>query len=318
MAHLVGVIGSSAQEANKSTSPPFDAALAELAARQHGRVALAQLSALGLTPGGVAGRVRSGRLHRVQRGVYAVGHRIETKESVYTAAVLACGPGAVLSHRSAADHQGLRPCARASVEVTVPGERGRCLRGIDSHASATLHPRDRALVAGIPCTTVGRTLLDLAEVIDRQGLARAVEQAERARIFDGREVQDVLARAAGRRGAPILRSILADYEGSTVTPEELERLFLVLCRRVAITRPRTQARIELAEGEVVYADFLWPEANLIVETDGYGTHGTRRAFERDRRRDRRLAMLGYRVIRFTWRDIERRPEEVAATLAALI
>ena len=188
---------------------PRDRALAELAGRQHGRVALWQMEDLGLKRAAVSERVAGGRLHRTHRGVYAVGHLVETRESVYMDAVLACGPGAVLSHRSAADLLGLRPCARAVVELTVPGQRGRRLTGIDAHCSRTLVAADVVTVRGIPCTSVARTLLDLADVVDRRALERAIEQAERLGVFDGRLLRDAPGRANGRRGAPVLRAILA-------------------------------------------------------------------------------------------------------------
>ncbi len=296
----------------------MDRALAELAGRQHGRVALWQMQELGLKRSAVTRRVDSGRLQRVHRGVYAVGHHVQTPESAYMSAVLACGPGAVLSHRSAADHWGLRVSSRARVEVSAPARRGRYLPGIDAHCSRMLCPAEVTMVRDIPCTTVARTLLDLAEVVDRRALERAIEGAERLRVFDGCQLHDVLERAVGRRGASVLKAILATYEEPPFTQRELERRFFELCERADIDRPRTQVQVELADGDTVFADFLWPDAKLIVETDGRETHGTRRAFERDRRRDRRLMMLGYRVARFTWLDVEQRPGEVARTISALL
>lgn len=319
IADTEGVWLSSCPGVNKSAKPPgerVDRALADLAGRQHGRVTLWQVVDLGLTRSAVTRRVASGRLHRTRRGVYAVGHRAPTRASAYMEAVLACGPGAVLSHRSAADHHGLRPSARARVDVTVPDRRGY-LPGIDAHCSRTLHPADVMTVDGIPCTTVARTLLDLAEVVDRLGVERVIERAEQLRAFDGRQVEAVLARASGRRGAPVVQAILADYEEPPLTKSELERLFFGLCDRAGMDRPQTQAEFVLPDGDTVYADFFWADAKLIVETDGRETHNTPQAFERDRRRDRQLTMLGYRVVRFTWRDLQRRPDEVVRTLAAL-
>ncbi len=314
---MEGVGHSRTRGVNRSAPPPVDRALADLAGRQHGRVALWQLEALGLKRSAVARRAAGGRLHRVRRGVYAVGHCAETPEGILMSAVLACGPGAVLSHRSAADHLGLRACARKRVEVTAADRRGHGLPGIEVHRSRTLDRADVTIARGIPCTTVARTLLDLAEVVDRRALERAIEQAERLRVFDGRKVHDVLSRANGRRGAPVLRAILASYEEPPLTQKELERRLFELCDGAGMDRPSTQAGIELGGGETVYADFLWPDTKLLVETDGRETHGTRQAFERDRRRDRRLMMLGYRVVRFTWLDLERRPDEVIRTVLAL-
>jgi hypothetical protein len=300
----------------REVQPSLDFDLAAIAGRQHGRVALWQLEGLGLKRSAVRGRVRSGRLHHVHWTVYAVGYAAETPESALMTAVLACGPDAVLSHRSAAGLLGLRSCTRGRVEVTVPGQRGRKLPGIESHQSSTLSEREVTTIRGIPCTAVARTLLDLADVIDSQDLERAVEEAERLRVFDLRKVHDVLAHSNGRRGASVLQAVLAEYD-EPLTREELERRFLELCETAGIDRPRTQARIEFPEGDTAFVDFLWSDSMLVVETDGRKAHGTLRAFERDRRRDRRLTMMGYRVVRFTWLDVDRRPEEVIETLTAL-
>lgn len=296
----------------------MDRELAELAGRQYGRVALWQLEQLGLKRAAVGGRVASGRLHTTGRAVYAVGHRVETRESAYMNAVLECGPEAVLSHRSAADLHGIRRRARGVVEITTPGRRGRRLPGIEAHCSRTLSAADITTVRSIPCTTVARTLLDLAEVGDRRGVERAVEEAERLRIFDGRALGEVLERANGRRGAPVLRAIFADYEDPPMTQEELERRFFELCAGAGVPPPQTQVAIELPGGDTAFVDFLWADARLVVETDGRETHGTRRAFERDRRRDRGLMLLGYRVARFTMLDLRRHEQEVTRTISTLL
>ena len=297
---------------------PLDRVLAELAGRQHGRVALWQLAELGLRGSAVAGRVAAGRLHRVHRAVYAVGHVVETRESAWMGAVLACGPDAVLSHRSAAALWGLRPDARTSIDVTCPSRRGGRLPGIEAHCSRTLASTDVTTRRGVPCTSVARTLIDLAGVVDRRALERCIEEAERLRVFDGRAVREVLERSHGRRGAALLEEAIARYEEPLLTERELERRFIEACGALGVRRPRTQVPIELAPGDTAFVDFLWEEERLVVETDGHATHGTREAFERDRRRDRRLAVLGYRVIRFTWRDVVRRPHEVAETVARLL
>src|SRR5215210_3216599 len=144
--------------------PHPEVALGELAERQHGVVALRQLGSLGLSDSAV--RRRTGRLlHRVHRGVYAVGSRRLSASGRRMAAVLACGPEAVLSHRDAAAHYGLRPDNRKVVEVTVPRRSARARPGIDAHVSRTLGPEDVACVDGIPCMSVARTLLDLGDVV---------------------------------------------------------------------------------------------------------------------------------------------------------
>jgi hypothetical protein len=260
--------------------------------------------------------VAAGRLIRIHRGVYAVGHGRLTVRGRWMAAVLAYGPTAVLSHRSAASLHGLRPDNRPKSDITLPSPSARPRPGIDVHRSATLLAADVTTVDAIPCTSVARTLLDLAGVVNRRGVERAVDQAEVLRVFDLRAVQEVLSRAAGRHGAGVLRRVLAEYDGPTLTDRELEERLYDICRRAGVPKPELNVWIPL-EGEMVKPDFLWRAERLIVETDGWATHGTRRAFEDDRRRDRRLRLAGWEVVRFTWRDVEREPDETADAMARL-
>lgn len=296
----------------------LDRRLAALVTHQHGVVSLAQLRAFGLSAPGARYRVATGRLHRVHRGVYAVGRPRLTREGVWMAAVLACGRKAALSHRSAAAHLGLLRGDGKRVDVTAPGRAGRSRPGIAAH-SGRLHEDELTEAEGVPCTTVARTLLDLAEVVDRRRLEIAVEQAEVLRVFDLRAVSAVLARAVGRRGAPLLAAVLAEANGhSTITRSELEERFLALCRAAGLPPPEVNAWVSLEDGTGVEADFVWRDARLIVETDGYGVHGTPRAFERDRLRDQRVVRAGWRPVRFTWRQIVDTPAGVTQTLVALI
>jgi hypothetical protein len=299
-----------------------DAEIARLADRQHGVVSLVQLIAFGLSASAVRSRVGAGRLHPVHRSVYAVGRRRLTARGIWMAAVLACGEGARLSHRSAAALQGLRPDNRPVSDVTVPRGSARSRPGIHVHRSATLTDADATTCDGIPCTSVARTLLDLAEVVDRRGLERAIEQAEIQRVFDLRAVEDVLARAHGRqggrrRGAALLRAVLADLGEPTLTASELEERFLAICRDAGLPTPEVNAWLDIDDEPAIKADFLWRRERLVVETDGFGSHGTRQAFERDRRRDQRLRLAGYAPVRFTRRQIVREPERVGRTTAAL-
>lgn len=175
-----------------------------------------------------------------------------------------------------------------------------------------------AIIDGIRCTSVARTLLDLAEVIDRRGLERAIDRAEVLRLLDMRAIDDVLLSAGGRRGASLLRSALAEHcAGSTLTVSELEERFLAICLSAAVPAPEVNVWVPLPGAELK-VDFLWCHQRLIVETDGRDVHGTRQAFERDRERDQRLMLAGYRVVRFTWRQVTREPERVASTLRALL
>jgi very-short-patch-repair endonuclease len=255
----------------------------------------------------------------VHAGVYAVGHAPLTRNAWYMAAVLACGEGAVLSHRSCAALRGLRADARSLVDVVSRARRaGRGHDGIDAHTSTTLLRRDIAIVDGIPCTSVARTLLDLAEVVDRRSLERACERAEVLRVFDLQALDDVLARARGRRGGTRLAEVLADlHPGGTLTRSELEERFLALCRSQRLPPPEVNAWIPLAPTGFA-ADFMWRAQRLDVELDGRDVHMTPQAFERDRLRDQRLQVAGWRVMRFTGRQLAHDPQRVAATVRALL
>jgi predicted transcriptional regulator of viral defense system len=297
--------------------PPLDVRIRDLAERQHGVISLPQLQCLGLSARAVRDRVAAGRLTRIHRGVYAVGHGRLTLRGHWMAAVLAYGPKAVLSHRSAAALHGIRPDNRPKTDVTLPSRSARPRPRIEVHASTTLEPADVTTVDGIPCTSLARTLLDLAEVVEKRAVEKAINQAEAMRRFDLRAVEEVLSRAAGRRGAAVLKRVLAEYEGPTLTDRELEDRFLALCRSASVPRPAVNEWITLDGGVAYKADFLWRAERLIVETDGWGSHGTRQAFENDRRRDRRLSVAGWTVVRFTWRDVEREPGEVTETLVRL-
>jgi hypothetical protein len=171
----------------------------------------------------------------------------------------------------------------------------------------------------IPCTSLARTLLDLAEVVGARGLERAIEQAEALRLLDMRPIDDVLRRAGGRRGAALLRATLAEIDpGSTLTRSELEERFLSICRDAGLPPDAVNAWISYPGGGGAEADFVWREQRFIVEVDGRAAHGTQRAFEHDRRRDQRLTLLGWRVVRLTWRQVVFEPAYVVATLRALL
>ncbi|MGI8579869.1 MAG: DUF559 domain-containing protein [Solirubrobacteraceae bacterium] len=249
----------------------------------------------------------------MHRGVYAVGHANLSPDGRWLAAVLTAGPEATLFQGSAAALLDLRRTSRPAVDIATPNRRGRTRAGINAHR-AKLHPDDITTVRRIPCTSVARTLLDCADVLDRRGLERMAEQAEILRIFDLNAVRTVLDRADGRHGAALLEAVLQDLaHAKPPTRNDFEREFLLLCEQAGVPRPRVNAPLGQIE-----PDFLWPDGRLIVETDGYETHGTRPAFERDRERDRTLVVEGWRVVRFTWRQVTRRPDEVVDTLRALL
>jgi len=236
------------------------------------------------------------------------------------AAVLACGPDAVLSHRSAAALLGLRPTDRSNLDVMVPGRGRRRQPGIDVHSSTTLTDADITRVNNIPCTTVSRTVLDLCDVIASRGVERTLDQAEILQVLDLRKLQDQITRNASRPAARRLRTILEDiYTSRTPTWNEFEEAFFLLCRSHGIRQPEVNEFVDPHDGEpAIRADFVWRAERLVVETDGRTTHGTRQAFERDRRNDQRLMLAGWRSIRVTWRQLMNEPARVARTIIALL
>jgi hypothetical protein len=236
------------------------------------------------------------------------------------AAVLACGPGAVLSHRNAAALHGIRDTQRPRIDVTIPGRSRRQRPGIEIHTTKNLEPQDTTLVDNIPCTSVARTLLDLAEVLRRRPLERAFDESEVRELFDLHAIEDQLARNPTRPGTPAIKCLLEEhYIGSTLTQSELEEGFYALCGRYHLPMPEVNAWIDLHDGEpMIRGDFVWRPERVIVETDGHTYHGTAQARERDPRRDQRAILAGWRPIRTTWRQVFRRPQELGPMLVALV
>jgi predicted transcriptional regulator of viral defense system len=290
---------------------PTERALARLAARQHGVLSLLQLREHGLSAKAIHGRVRSGRFRRLYRGVYSVGPLAPTRRGRELAAVLACGDGAALSHQSAA-HAWLM-MDRPSREIHVTCSRSRPPGpGIVVHRSP-LGEHDRVVLDGIPVTTVARTIVDLADVAKDDEVVAVIERAEARRAFDLAEIRAVQARAPNRRGSRRLDRVLERWQPPPFTRAASERLFLALCKRHGLPRPLVNTW--LGEQEV---DFFWPDHKLVVEVDSGGTHMTRKAFEEDRRRDRRLAVRGIQVMRVTWWGLRIEADEIAAQLKAVL
>jgi very-short-patch-repair endonuclease len=283
-----------------AATPP-DREVAVLAARQWGVVSAAQLRALGLDKDAVLRRVRAGRLHRLHRGVFAVGHTVLKREGRWIAAVLACGEGAILSHRSAAAHWGLLQTEATRTDVTTPRRRAGDAT-IRLHRSRSLIARDTDTHEGIPITSVPRTLLDLAATVRPDRLERALAQAQRLQLYDHTEITELLARANGHRGKRALAE--ATDREPKLTRSDLEARFLSLVRDAALPEPRTNFLLAAPDHPRLEVDLYWPAHNLIVELDGYETHRTRAAFESDRARDAALQAAGYRVVRFTWRTAD--------------
>jgi very-short-patch-repair endonuclease len=275
-------------------SASIDCVIANLAARQHGVAATAQLLAAGLTSTAIYKRLRAGRLHRVHQGVLAVGHRGLSPEGRWMAAVLACGRGSALSHWSAASLFGLLKIEYSNfnfplTHVTVRGTGRRRRPGIRIHRSRSLTPREITRRKGIPVTTPARTIADLRRVAPANQVRRAIRNAEAL-------------------GLPLGDAVEPDR-----TRSELERLFLALCRRYHLPAP--QLNIEIGKFVV---DFVWPDQRVIAETDGYKFHRGRQAFEDDRARDVELSARGFLVLRFTYAQVQDDPAAVAASLRAVL
>ncbi len=292
--------------------------MAELAERQHGVVGLGQLEGLGLSRDAVWSRVRAGRLHPVHAGVYAVGHRAIDQRGRWMAAVLACGPDAVLSHWSAAELWEIRGRGRGAIHVTLR-PKSRSPRRIRRHASKALATDEVTVCDGIPVTTVPRTLLDLAAVASADVVEFALRESEYRRLHDPLSLQDLIDRHPGRRGIRKARLALARRrERSLGRPRSpLEEVFVPFLRRHRLPLPLLNAWLE-AEGKRYQVDCLWAEVGQIVELDGWEGHGTRTAFREDRARDRRLRVAGYQVTRLTWSQLEDEPEAIAADLRQLL
>jgi very-short-patch-repair endonuclease len=287
-----------------------------LAEGQHGVVARAQLLRLGVGRRAIEHRLQHGRLHPIHHGVYAVGHRVLSKEARWMAAVLAAGPGAALSHRSAAALWGLRRSTRSRIEVTVATQR-RPRPGIQMHRGR-LAPDEVTVVDGIPVTTVLRTLLDLAAVIPPRQVERAVHEAEVRRLSDLLSLDDLVVRHPRRRRIATIRAVLAAGRiGAIVTRSELEDRFLAFVDAAGLPRPEVNTSLRVG-GRWIEADCVWRAERLIVELDGHATHGTAAAYERDRARDRTLNAAGWRVVRVTWRQTHDEPNALAADLRTLL
>ena len=283
----------------------IDFVLANLADAQHGVVSRRQLETLGLGRHRIEHRVATRRLQVVHRGVYAFGHRALRPEGRWMAAVMAGGDRAVLSHVTAAAAWDLRRSASGLVHITVAGDGGRKRRaGIRLHRSRTLEPHDTTTNRGIPITTPIRTIVDIARTLNGRPLEQALDVAEQRGLVDFAELR--------QRPIPAsLQAVLSLYTaGSTVTRSEMEERFLQLCDDHGVRRPQVNTRIE---GEEV--DFVWRDARLIVEVDGYRYHRSPSAFESDRARDVMLALAGWQVLRFTWSQLTARPQWVARAVA---
>jgi hypothetical protein len=286
--------------------------LAELARSQHGVVSHGQMIELGYSKSAITRAAGVGRLHRLHRGVYAVGHTGLSDRGGCLAAVFASGPDAVLSHHSAAWLWGIARWSPIPISVTVPSRRAP-RPPIRLHHSGVLTHGDCDEIDCIPVTAVPRTALDLAATLRARQLLRLLERIEELRLFDLGPFEDLLKRSGGHPGVGRLRRALESYRPPSFTRSEMERRFLELVIAAGLPRPAT------GFVEVGYElDVYWPEERFAVELDVYETHGTRQAFERDRERQEDLKLAGVEMVRITGLRLEREPQQVIERITRLL
>ncbi len=269
---------------------------------------LGQAEAAGVSTQSVQRRARAGQLHRVHHGVYAVGHTKLTLRGRWNAAVLACGPDALLSHHAAAALWDLRGTPSGPIDVTAPATRRH--PGIRSHVSQANPQLIGTTVDAIPVTNLERTILDQAPSLSPQRLRTRLEQIQHRGLLRPERFQI----HTGHRGLRAVSAALATLtDQAPWTQSGLERRFLELIRAAGLPEPQSNVAVA---GFVV--DFYWAHQRLIVEIDGYGHHRSRSAFEADRRRDLRLSLAGFRVVRVTYQRIVLEAPQLIIELAGLI
>ncbi|MEA2191121.1 MAG: hypothetical protein QOI73_1242 [Solirubrobacteraceae bacterium] len=289
--------------------------MAAIAAEQKGIVTTRELAACGLCSHAITLRVRQGRLQRVHRGVYAVGCGPLTLGTRFLAAVLACGPGAALSHFSAAAWLELLAWEERFVEVTVRCWGTARRPGLRVHRARTLDERDVRRHDGIRATTPAQTLLDIAPALSERALRRSVRQALGERRVTAAQLTDVLARANGHHGAGALAAVVAP--GALPTRSELEDRLLDLVLNAGLPAPQVNAELVLG-GRRVVPDLHWPRQRLIVEADGAAWHDNRVAREADAKRQALLEAHGRRVLRVTWEQTVRQPQQTLERIRAAL
>jgi very-short-patch-repair endonuclease len=275
-----------------------------IAHRQRGVITYEQLRDLGFSGHAIDHRVDVGRLHRLYRGVYAVGRRDVSRLGQWMAAVLACDPGALLSHSSAAALYGIVRDRPGAIEICVPRKVSHA--GIRPHRGVREAWRHRR----IPVTSPIDTLIDLASCLAENPWEAAVNEADSLALCTPDELR-ATAEATRRPGIAQVKRVL-DRRTFTLTDSELERLFLPIARRAGLHKPLTRV---LVNGWRV--DFYWPELGLVVETDGLTYHRTAARQTRDVMRDQAHTVAGLTCLRFTHWQVKYEPDHVEATLAAV-
>lgn len=256
-------------------------------------------------------------MHRVHRGVYAVGHRSIGGTGALRAALLACGEGSAISHGTAAAFWGLRDQWPVLIDVIARGQEGRKIDGIRCRRCRYPSQGEVVVREGIASTTPMRTLVDLAGMLGTVSLRRAAERAAVKKLLDFRALDAALDAAQGRRGLSALRTIAVEWrtEDGVVPDVRSDFEALVLPRLIARGLPRPICNKTLRiDGHHLIPDFLWEELRVVVETDGAETHSTAVAFQRDRWRDQVLVAAGYRVARITWDQMKYELEDAVARI----
>jgi hypothetical protein len=295
-------------------SVPPTRVLARIATRQHGVISRGQIFALGLGRSFVREGIRSGRLHQLHLGVYAVGHERLTQESHWLAAVLACGESSLLSHRSAAALWRIAFLELGRVDILIPGRGSRFRPGLAIRRTRNLPDADRTEIDGIPVTTLNRTLLDLAAIATESQLRKAVAEAARQELLDTPSLVALCDDRSGCRGTGALARIAQEQRGpisATRSPPETD--FLAVCIRRGFPTPAVNA--PLAGWE---PDFLWPASRLVVEVDSRGYHRSWSEQERDRAKDAAFQEAGYNVLRYSQETLDVHEEATFAQIGRFL
>lgn len=282
-----------------------DETIASLATKRGGILGHGEMRAAGISDQQIWYRIRSGRLRRLHRGVYAIAGVRLSSGARWAAALLAAGAGAVLSHRSGGAASGLSIADGARVDVTVAPTGRRSVPGIALHA-ARLEPEDRATRGGMPVLAGPRLLLSLATLLPARSLERLVVEAAHKGILEPAPLRSLLDRCSGQAGMAKLRLATEGFVDVSRTRSVPEAGFQLLCAKRGIPTPCVN--VPVGDREV---DFLWPRERVIVEIDGFSAHGHRSRFERDRARAVELRLAGYEYLPFTPRQVDREPDWVA-------